>query len=780
MKMNNPLRLFYKSLLNPFFTVAATTVFFSTSGLTHAQIFVAGGKTQDLVSEFSLDGTTLNGSLIPGLHYPSGIALSGTDLFVTNAGNGTVGRYSTSGATVNAMLISGLSEPRGIAVSGSNLFVVNRLSGVISEYTLSGQLTNASLITGLNAPYGIAAFESHLFVTGDDGTIGKYNLDGTAVNPALLTGLQYPRGIAVSEKGLFLTDIESNGSGTVGHYTADGNSVNASLITGISFPLGIAVLNSRLFVTSAYGIGEYTTSGEVVNAQLVPNLDGTNAIAVVPEPTGFALLAAASLVLLFFRFDGAVTSTRQRFTDRRALYILCGIGSVFFAAREKADAQAFRSSLTYSFITTLPANDDGSSVSQVPLGFSVKFLGGLPDSDVWVNNNGNITFKNPLDRFTPTPLSQPRLDRFNNPVDTGVILAPFFADVDTRQGSDAETNHVVYYGRTTVNGHNAFTVNWPGVGYYNRRTADSSGNFQLNYFQLVLIDRNDTGAGSGNFDFEFNYNIIRWETGEYPQSGGTDGLGGNPARVGWSNDAGLSYEFPGSAQTRALLDSGPPETALKNNSLGSTVPGRYVFQVRNNVTQPVAYWRGPGSSWNASTNWATNYGGTAAFAGVPVSTTDVIFSASNRPPPSTTLDGNFSIYSLTVNDPQPVAIAGSAYTLTLNGGLITPSGRSGITVNAGTVNITSNLALDPGSGPITVNGTALLNVGNVNASVLAKLGSGTLNVSGTLSPGMVVNVGDGTVNFSQSQTLSGLSIGDGSTVVIGSSGTELPAWTRRR
>ncbi|MFL6450875.1 MAG: hypothetical protein ACJ746_24820 [Bryobacteraceae bacterium] len=55
---------------------------------------------------------------------PRGIAVSGSDLFVVNAGNGKIGKYTTAGDTVNPALISGLSQPERIAVSGSDLFVV--------------------------------------------------------------------------------------------------------------------------------------------------------------------------------------------------------------------------------------------------------------------------------------------------------------------------------------------------------------------------------------------------------------------------------------------------------------------------------------------------------------------------------------------------------------------------------------------------------------------------------------------------------------------------------
>jgi hypothetical protein len=90
------------------------------------------------------------------LNFPAGIAVSGSDLFVTNSQTNTIGEYTTSGTTVNASLVSGLNFPAGIAVSGSDLFVTNHGGGSIGEYTTSGATVNASLVSGLDFPIGIA------------------------------------------------------------------------------------------------------------------------------------------------------------------------------------------------------------------------------------------------------------------------------------------------------------------------------------------------------------------------------------------------------------------------------------------------------------------------------------------------------------------------------------------------------------------------------------------------------------------------------------------------
>lgn len=206
----------------------------------------------------------------------------------------------------------------------------------------------------------------------------------------------------------------------------------------------------------------------------------------------------------------------------------------------------------------LPPNDDGST-GLVNLGFNANFFG-VTSEQVYVNNNGNVTFDSELSTFTPFDLTS-----------TGrQIIAPFFADVDTRSAGDVAT-----YGQGAFNGNDAFGVNWVNVDYF----ASSQEHTNRNSFQLVLVDRSD--VSEGDFDIIFNYGGIQWEAGE--ASGGNDqGLGGNSARAGYSNgtgEPGTFFELPGSAVNGAFLDGGP--FALAGNSLNSDVTGRYIFAARS-------------------------------------------------------------------------------------------------------------------------------------------------------------------------------------------------------
>jgi hypothetical protein len=211
---------------------------------------------------------------------------------------------------------------------------------------------------------------------------------------------------------------------------------------------------------------------------------------------------------------------------------------------------------------SLEANDD-SSTDEVPLPFPIDFHGD-EYSQLYVNNNGNVTFDEPQSTFTPFEfhhLGDPR------------IIAPFLADVDT-SGAPDDGSLQVTYGNVTVDGKPAFCVNWVDVGYFSTHVD------KLNSFQLLLIQQGSTG----DFDIVFNYDRVLWETGD--ASDGTGGFGGTPAAVGWSNGDGEHfYVHPGSFESMALLDSNS-QTGLVHGMLGSSQPGRYVFEVRNTASGP--------------------------------------------------------------------------------------------------------------------------------------------------------------------------------------------------
>ncbi|WHZ33795.1 nidogen-like domain-containing protein [Sagittula sp. MA-2] len=201
---------------------------------------------------------------------------------------------------------------------------------------------------------------------------------------------------------------------------------------------------------------------------------------------------------------------------------------------------------------SLSRNDDGSTgaidLSEVfPNGLN--FFGEVY-TEAFINTNGSITFGGPLSTFTPTAIS--------SGTTPGIFV--FWADVDTSGGAidvgaadpaqgNSQGTNLVYYDLDQGSG--SFTVTWDDVGYYDANID------RTNSFQLILTDASDEeGRSIGDFEITYIYEDIQWTTGD--ASGGTDGLGGTPARIGYSagDESGTFFEFNVSGYVDALLALG--------------------------------------------------------------------------------------------------------------------------------------------------------------------------------------------------------------------------------
>lgn len=391
----------------------------------------------------------------------------------------------------------------------------------------------------------------------------------------------------------------------------------------------------------------------------------------------------------------------------------------------------------------LAPNDDGSTENAVPLPFALNFFGTTYNS-LYVNNNGNVTFDEALSEFTPTGLNT------NN---GGIpIIAAFWADVDTSGAYyTVPPSGVVTYGVDTVNGHTAFGVIYENVGYF------SSADDKLNSFELILIDRSDTGV-AGAFDIEFNYDKIQWESGE--ASGGVDGLCGTqtadectPAAVGYSNgtgDAGTNFQLAGSFVNGALLDGGPAATSLIDIGAGTGTQGRVTYQVRNGAVQSADLsltMTGTPNPVPAGSN--ETYTLTASNAGPDTATNVTI---------SDTLPTNATLVSATPS--QGAACTGTA-PLTCNLGSIASAANATVTivvqVNAAATGTVVNAAsvaadqLDPNTGNNAANLTTTIGAATTPTISIAPtsltFASQALNVTSAAQDVMVTNTGNSPVTF---------------------------------
>ncbi len=210
------------------------------------------------------------------------------------------------------------------------------------------------------------------------------------------------------------------------------------------------------------------------------------------------------------------------------------------------------------------ANDDNSSSA---IDLTPAFPAGLRffsdvHTEAFVNTNGNITFRQGVGAFTPTPF----------PIAAQPMIAPYWADADNRSsdGCGGNTSGCAHPGEpNNVWWHlepGRFVVTWDEIGYY------ACHDDKRMSFQLLLTQASGSETEQGDFDVEFRFERCEWETGD--ASGGRDGFGGTPAQSGF--DAGNLQDFlalPGS------LEDGISDRMCRGSNVGEA--GVWRFLVRS-------------------------------------------------------------------------------------------------------------------------------------------------------------------------------------------------------
>jgi len=226
-------------------------------------------------------------------------------------------------------------------------------------------------------------------------------------------------------------------------------------------------------------------------------------------------------------------------------------------------------------------NDDGSSAA-IPLPFNFNLYGTIY-TQVFINNNGNLTFTTDLSTFTP----------FAFPSTPLAIVAPFFADVDTRNLASG----VVWYKFTG----NRLAVTWDSTGYFGSH-AD-----KLNTFQCIISDGLDPFLGLGN-NVCFSYGDMEWTTGD--ASGGVGGFFGAPATVGINEGNGIDYATLGRFDRPGTYYGGP---GVDSNGISYLDCQNFCLNVSNvgNICPVAQNFPGGAVNITAGTPYVSQYAFTA-------------------------------------------------------------------------------------------------------------------------------------------------------------------------
>lgn len=217
--------------------------------------------------------------------------------------------------------------------------------------------------------------------------------------------------------------------------------------------------------------------------------------------------------------------------------------------------------------------------------FSIN-IGGTTYSQMFVNENGIVSFGAPITDDPSTPLANI----------TVPVFAPFFAD-----GFLPNAGALTFGYTSTTSGfaNNSFWLTWNAFLPAGNAGADP------NVFQLGIVD-----LGGGDFNLILNYERINWD----PAGGAQAGINAGPGALFLLNGAfaaGAYLGFDDTSGGSSNCQSASPATALACNAIndgssiggndfntGTTSNGYYLFKFRNGaLVSPAAEIPLPAAMW---------------------------------------------------------------------------------------------------------------------------------------------------------------------------------------
>lgn len=259
---------------------------------------------------FSATGAPATGYTAPaGFSNAQGVAYNPANntIYVADSYSSKIRTFNASTGAETSIGFANATElygPGGLALNAGVLYVANFSADTILAFNAAtGQAVADGFTapTGLNSPFGLAVRGTTLFVSNlATDTLGAYNLATGAAVPGFTppAGLNSPVGVALYGNDLFVANY---GLGTVGEYDATTGAVlNERFVFGLSGAWGLAVLGDRLLVANTNGttVGAYGIPAAATidnrptssNASFLTGLNGPTFLAVVPEPSTWAMV----------------------------------------------------------------------------------------------------------------------------------------------------------------------------------------------------------------------------------------------------------------------------------------------------------------------------------------------------------------------------------------------------------------------------------------------------------------------------------------------------------
>jgi sugar lactone lactonase YvrE len=241
---------------------------------------------------------------------PNGVATDGTNLYVADTGSNTIRKMVISTGAVTTLAgaagvigsadgtgsAASFSSPTSITTDGTNLYVTDTGNGSIRKIVIStGAVTTlADSSAGFNSPAGITTDGTSLYVTDTYGnmvfrvviasgavsTLAGSGAPGSDDGTGTAASFNSPEGITTDGTSLYVADT---GNGAIRQI--DIASVNVSTPAAFTSPDGIATDGTNLYVTDT---ANNTVSKIVISSGVAATLAGASGIAGSADGTGVA------------------------------------------------------------------------------------------------------------------------------------------------------------------------------------------------------------------------------------------------------------------------------------------------------------------------------------------------------------------------------------------------------------------------------------------------------------------------------------------------------------
>lgn len=155
-------------------TAGTSASFFAASGTSLFVAYSDGGST-NYVAEYNAATGNPGFTISSGIDIPSGLAVSGTALYIANYGNSSIREFNAVTGSAGFVISPGGGSAVGqIAILGNELFAFE--NNAIQEYNAATGMAGFTISTGLSSPESMAVQGNQLFVANlGNATVTVYN-----------------------------------------------------------------------------------------------------------------------------------------------------------------------------------------------------------------------------------------------------------------------------------------------------------------------------------------------------------------------------------------------------------------------------------------------------------------------------------------------------------------------------------------------------------------------------------------------------------------------------